>query len=314
MSWPPLKYRITDPIAFHFDFANAPAFITNALNNALLFAASQFPVDDILTRNRAAFRERVMERARELIDSQKLGVTLDQLDVDASPPLYLKPKFDEVDTRPCSSATKPATRRRAMPPPRWPKRRGEAATRVFVADALRKRMVDMVTAQADTFQKLRGQYERDPAFFERVRQMTVLEKIYTNALQKIIMPPNAAELRLELSREPQAPSTNNIHHVAIIFMQVTSLLSRREDERTTNTMNRAPVAATITTTTTPSCLWRRRSSAWSLSSIPLSSTGSFFRQRQPDRRGQRHDRRHHPGLPDCLDRRPGFAPRPAHHQ
>ena len=36
------RYRITDPIAFHFDFANAPVFITNALNNALLFASASF--------------------------------------------------------------------------------------------------------------------------------------------------------------------------------------------------------------------------------------------------------------------------------
>ena len=43
------RYRITDPIAFHFDFTNAPMFITNDLNNALLFACSQMQIDDILT-------------------------------------------------------------------------------------------------------------------------------------------------------------------------------------------------------------------------------------------------------------------------
>jgi modulator of FtsH protease HflK len=203
------KYRITDPITFHFDFANAPDFITNALNNALLFATSQFPVDAILTRNRAAFKELVAERARQLIDAQKLGVTLDQLDVDASPPLHLKPNFDEVDTamnkrdQVRNDAQSYATTTEA-------EARGESATRVFVADALRKRLVEMVTAQADTFQKLRDQYERDPAFFERIRQMTVLEEVYTNAQQKIIMAPNTHELRLELSREPEAPLTNNI--------------------------------------------------------------------------------------------------------
>src|SRR5208282_4187144 len=91
-----MKYRITDPVAFHFDFVNAPVFITNALNNALLFVTSQFPVDDLLTRKRAVFREQVTERARALIDSEKLGVTVDQLDFDARPPLALKSKFDEV--------------------------------------------------------------------------------------------------------------------------------------------------------------------------------------------------------------------------
>jgi membrane protease subunit HflK len=204
-----LKYRITDPIAFHFDFADAPTFITNVLNNALLYATSQFPVDDILTRNRAAFREKVMDKARELTETQKLGVTLDQLDVDASPPLSLKPKFDEVDTA-MLKREKALTDAQSYATTTEAEARGEAATRVFVADAQRKRLVAMVTAQADTFQKLRGQYERDPGFFERVRQMTVLEEVYNNAQQKIIMAPNTHELRLELSREPEAPPTNNI--------------------------------------------------------------------------------------------------------
>src|ERR1700677_3568785 len=33
-----LRYHITEPIDFLFNFTNAPFFITNALNNALLFA------------------------------------------------------------------------------------------------------------------------------------------------------------------------------------------------------------------------------------------------------------------------------------
>ncbi len=41
-----VRYTITDPIRFHFDFVDAPIFITNALNNALLDVASQFNVDE----------------------------------------------------------------------------------------------------------------------------------------------------------------------------------------------------------------------------------------------------------------------------
>ena len=37
-----VRYTITDPIAFHFDFVDAPVFITNALNSALLSVASRF--------------------------------------------------------------------------------------------------------------------------------------------------------------------------------------------------------------------------------------------------------------------------------
>jgi membrane protease subunit HflK len=202
------QYRITDPIAFHFDFANGPVFITNDLNNALLFACSQMPIDDILTSNRTAFRERVQDRVRDLVDSEHLGVTVDQVVVDASPPLYLAPKFNELDQA-MQKRDRVRNEAQSYANTTLGGARGEAATRVYAADAIRKRTVDMVAAQADTFQKLRGQYEQNPAFFERIRQMTLLETIYTNAQDKIILPPNTRELRLDLSREPQAPSTNS---------------------------------------------------------------------------------------------------------
>jgi membrane protease subunit HflK len=204
-----VKYSITDPIAFHFKFVDAPTLITNALNNALLFVSSQMKVDDILTRQRIVFREQVTERAKALIDSEKLGVTVNQLDVEARPPQNLRPKFDEVDEAMIKRDTMIAEAQ-SYATTKDAGARAEATNRVYVADAQRRRLVELVKAQADTFLKLRGQYERDPAFFERVRQMAVLEEVYTNAQQKIILPPHTKELRLELSREPEAPSTNNI--------------------------------------------------------------------------------------------------------
>ena len=80
--------------------------MTNALNNALLHASSEFYVDGILTSNRAAFRERVQQLATDLVDSEHLGVTVDQVDVNSSPPLYLRPKFVEVNQAMQSGGTR----------------------------------------------------------------------------------------------------------------------------------------------------------------------------------------------------------------
>jgi modulator of FtsH protease HflK len=201
------RYRITDPIAFQFDFVHTPVFITNDLNNALLYACSQMKIDDILTRNRAGFKERVQKRVNDLIDAQRLGVTVD-LDVDASAPLYLVPKFNELDQA-MVKRNEIRNQAESYANTTLGRARGDAAARINFADAARKRTVEMVAAQADTFLKLRGQFEKNPAFFERIRQMTLLETIYTNAQDKITLPPNSKELRLELSREPQAPNTNS---------------------------------------------------------------------------------------------------------
>jgi regulator of protease activity HflC (stomatin/prohibitin superfamily) len=202
------RYRITDPIEFHFGFPNGALIITNDLNNALLYACSQMPIDDILRNNRVAFKEKVHERVSNLVDSQHLGVTIDLLDVEVWPPLNLKNKFDELDNAMLKRGNA-RNQAQSYANTTVAGAEGQAATRVYVADAMRKRKVDMISAQADTFQKLRGQFEQNPAFFERIRQMTLLETIYTNVQDKITLPPNTRELRVELSRQPQAPSTNS---------------------------------------------------------------------------------------------------------
>jgi membrane protease subunit HflK len=205
-----VHYRITDPVRFHFDFADASLFVTNALNNALLYATSQFPVDDILTKQRTAFREAVTARVHDLVDEEKLGITLEPLTVEVSPPIGLVAKFDEVDQ---------ATQKRdtvlsqaySYTNNTLSSARAEAASRTYAAESARSGLVKMVGAQATNFTNLRPYFERDPAFVERILQMTALERIYTNAQDKILEPHlNSRELRLNLSREPQGPSTNSV--------------------------------------------------------------------------------------------------------
>ncbi len=205
-----LHYRITDPIHFHFDFSNATVFVTNALNNALLYTTSQFPVDDVLTRRRTAFKEAVTVRMNELIHAQGLGIKVDQLDVESAPPSYLLSKFNEVDTATQKRNTA-RTQAESYATITLAEARGAVAARTNVAESARSRLVAMVGAQAREFIDVRPGYERDPEFFKRVRQMMALEQIYTNAQEKILEPhQNSRELRLNLGREPQGSSTNSV--------------------------------------------------------------------------------------------------------
>jgi len=201
-------YHITDPTNFIFNFANAPVFITNALNNALLVASSEFPVDGILSTNQAAFRERVQQKAAELIDAERLGVTVDRVDVWHSPPTYLEAKFNEVDiaTQKRDSLLQMA---RSYANTNVANALGLADTRVKVAEAARQRKVELMASQAKVFTNLLAQYERDPQLFKRIRQMITLENVYTNAQEKILLPPNSREYRFQLGREPMEPPTNS---------------------------------------------------------------------------------------------------------
>jgi membrane protease subunit HflK len=204
-----LHYRITDPIRFHFGFSDAAVFVTNDLNNALLFTTSQFPVDDVLTRRRTAFKEAVTARMNDLILAHGLGIKVDQLDVESAPPGYLLYKFNEVDTA-AQKRNTARTQAESYATTTLAEARGTFAARTNTAESARSRLVAMVGAQAREFIELRPRYERDPEFFKRARQMMALAQIYTNAQEKILEPhQNSRELRLNLSREPQGPSTNS---------------------------------------------------------------------------------------------------------
>jgi len=204
-----MRYRVTDPIRFHLEISNAPVFVTNVLNNALLVTASHFTVDDILSRRAADFQKALIDRVEDLIKSENLGIELEQLTYDSAPPTYLKNKFDEVvgTTQKRDTSVKDA---QAYATNTLAAARGTAATRLYMAESARSRVVHWVDAEAQTFLDVRAEYERDPSFYKRVRQEMALEGIYTNVTEKIFMPQGTHELRLNLGREPIGSSTNSV--------------------------------------------------------------------------------------------------------
>ncbi len=199
-----VRYTITDPVRFHFDFADAPVFITNALNNALLTAARQFKVDDILTQHKDRFHDAVGRRLHELIDAENLGVTIEQPDVQEAPPLYLKNKFDEV-VQATQQAREAMQKASAYAEQTEAVARGEASAITNRAEADRSTLVKNVAAQAEAFNKYLPLYTQNPRFFEEFRTMQTWNLILTNAQEKMVQPQGAKETRVEISREPLAP-------------------------------------------------------------------------------------------------------------
>jgi membrane protease subunit HflK len=206
-----LRYRIESPIRFHFDFVDAEGFVTNALNNALLYAASQFTVDDALLKKPAAFRERVVSRVTELIESQDLGIAVEQVDVKTAPPVSLQPKFQEFLQ---ATIKRDNTLKQAeiYTNQVTSLARAEFESRTNRAQAEKTLTVQLANAEAKKFAELLPKYEANPDLYTSIRQMEVLQKVYANAQDKQILPHGQhMELRVLLNREPrkETPQTNN---------------------------------------------------------------------------------------------------------
>jgi membrane protease subunit HflK len=205
-----LTYRIKDPIRYVFSFVNASNAVQNALDNALLFAASRFKVDDILTRDIAGFQEAVRRRASQLVDEQGLGILVEQCAVQSIPPRQLKDAFASV-------LKAEVTRRKVLNEARGTenqltnKASADAESVINLAQSARTNLVSDVAAQAKRFEEILPQFQRYPELFVQQRLTETLARVLTNVQDKIFLADSAdgkaRELRLLLNREVQRPKS-----------------------------------------------------------------------------------------------------------
>ena len=204
-----LRYRITDPLRYVFEFSNAPAMVTNALNNALVYAAAHYTVDNALTRDATGFRDKIYNRLQQLVDEQQLGIEIEQPAVQAIPPRQLTEQFNRV-LQSSVERDKVLNEARSFESEVLSKARSDAAARIHSGESDRTRLVESVAAEAKKFNDLLPQYQANPRLFAQLRQAEVLQRVMTNAQDKIFVPGRSdgksRELRLNLSREPQKPT------------------------------------------------------------------------------------------------------------
>ncbi|MEI6780441.1 MAG: protease modulator HflK [Verrucomicrobiota bacterium] len=205
-----LTYRIRDPIQYVFSFVNASNAVQNALDNALLCAASRFKVDDILTRDIAGFQEEVRRRVTQSADKQNLGILIEQCAVQSVRPRQLKQAFDQVTSKE-QERGKVLNAARSYENQVTNRASADAESLINLAQSERARRVSDVAAQAERFQEILPQYRVHPALFAQQRLTETLGRVLTNVQDKIFLTDGAngkpKELRLLLNREVPKPKT-----------------------------------------------------------------------------------------------------------
>ncbi len=210
-----LSYRIEDPRRCVFEFAagtnqsfslaGVSNAVLSALNNALVYTAARYKVDDILLNDVTGFQEAVGRRVGKLIQEQKLGLVVDQCIVQSRPPRQLKTAFDNVIIA-GQNGDKIITEARNDQNKVLSRAGADAAGRVNTAAVAKKLMVDSITAEADRFKNLLPAYQSNPELFTQTRLIEAMGRVFTNAQDKMFLPTTAdgkpVELRLLLNREP----------------------------------------------------------------------------------------------------------------
>jgi modulator of FtsH protease HflK len=205
-----LRYHIDDPIHYVFSFAAASNSVQNALNNALLFTAAKFNVDDILTRNVAGFRDAVLQRVSDLTEQAQLGIVIDQCEVVSIAPRQLKNVFDQVTTA-RENRNKLLNEAHSYENQVLSQSGAQASTITNLAESDRVRYVESLTAEAKRFSDLLPKYRGNPSLFAQQQLVEVMGQVLTN-VGDVWLEPTAGggtsiENRLMLNREPPQPKT-----------------------------------------------------------------------------------------------------------
>ena len=200
-----LTYHINEPNRYIFSFVDASKAIQNALDNALLYTAARFKVDDILTRDVAGFNDAVKSRATDLIEKQDLGVVVEQCIVQRIPPRQLRDAFDNV-LRAEVNRSKLLNEARSYENQVTNRASADAKSRINLAESERTRYVAEVSSRADEFAKLLPKYRDNPGLFVQRRLTETLGRVLPAVQDKIFVADsadgNSRELRLLLNREP----------------------------------------------------------------------------------------------------------------
>ena len=201
-----VRYTISKPVAYEFDFQGTSNLVQNALNNAITSTSARFNVDQATRLELAAFRDAVLSHCVKLVSSAGLGVEIDtrNSNVETRPPRQVKDAFNAVLEAEADRG-KMINEAQGKANEILGKAKGEAAAILSGAKADSTRIVQSARADADSFTSQLPRYQASSAFFEERRLVETLARVLPTVQEKYFLPDNAGknrEIRLQLNREP----------------------------------------------------------------------------------------------------------------
>lgn len=199
-----VRYRITDPVKFSLNHRDGATLMTNLIDNAVMYAAARFSVDDALRRNVTGFKEAVLKRANDLVTAYDVGVTIEASDVITQAPRQVKTEFravgDAEQERGKTISEAQSYQNRVIN-----EANGLAEERINLGNADRNRMVQEISSEARSFEALLPEYRKNPGFFRERLLVETLGRVLTNAQQKFPVPllKSRDQIWINLNKDPE---------------------------------------------------------------------------------------------------------------
>jgi len=215
-----LYYQVDDPRRAVFGLSSGPdsplgmAGVSNAvlnvLNNALLYTAAHYEVDQMLYSDVGGFQDDVQQRVVQLADQEQLGITVRQCSVQSIPPRQLQHIFDQV-TEARENRSQVLDKAHSEANQTTNNADAQASAIINEAQSASVRYVQSIQADAKAFSDLLPNYRINPDLFKQQQLVSMMGSALTNVQFKSYTPTTAngkpEDLWLLLNREPPEPKT-----------------------------------------------------------------------------------------------------------
>lgn len=191
------RYQISDPVAYALTHAQPDEALRGAVLAATVRTLGEMRIDDLLTEGRSELVRVSRERAQEMLDAARTGLTLVSLELEElAPPLAVVEEFVAVQSAYIERLTE-AKRAQEYREEQLPAAEADSNTLVREAESYAATRVAEARANAESFRKLATQYRRAPEVVKRRLFVESLERSLGRARDRIFLPPPPPGQRYE---------------------------------------------------------------------------------------------------------------------
>jgi membrane protease subunit HflK len=192
------QFRINDPYKYLFKVRNlfdaseeGRGDTFRDMNEAIMRAViGDRSVNEVLTVGRQEIASEVERRLQELCDQYETGIRVEQIVLqDVNPPEQVRPAFNEVNQAQ-QEKERMINEARAQYNTVIPRAGGEAQQTIQQAEGYATDRVNRALGDSELFKSLLAAYRRAPEVTRRRLYLEMIQAVYPNVQQKIILDPS----------------------------------------------------------------------------------------------------------------------------
>lgn len=200
-----VQYHVEDPVAYLFNFREPLATLRDLAEAVMREVVGDRTVDEVLTIGRQEMEQKALERLRSLVDTLKMGLRIDLIQLgNVNPPALVKASFNEVNSaqQERESAINQASGEYNRVVPRA---RGEAVQKTSAAEGYAAKRINEAEGDATRFNALLAEYQKAPEVTKKRIYLETMTEVLPNVPSKIVLDDKASSFLPLLNLRQPAP-------------------------------------------------------------------------------------------------------------